>query len=295
LEASNNLKPKEMNRIILTCIGISFFLVGGSPKASVGRIALHADRKVKALLVSMETFDVDAYKRLGYKYNYNNRATAGVRTDVKNIRTILLRSGVKTDDIVELDTKKATAQRVFHTMDSLATLLDSSDVFLFYFTGHGDSIPNLDPNEKEKYDQVFIAYDNRLIDDQFKVHFTEKFKRGTNVIMIMDACHSGSGFELSSNCDINAEVNKSYPVNIIYMSAASDNAEAAGSSTGSLFTSSIYRVYDELEEDGDLKKYDYPKFLDKVQSKMTCFYRIQYKELGKPDSLLLNSQPFKLR
>jgi hypothetical protein len=74
---------------------------------------------------------------------------------------------------------------------------------LFYFSGHGSQIPDENNDEKDQFDEVLLLYDvaltekrgqqtltGVLVDDHFN-HMLGRMK-SRNVLVILDACHSGS-------------------------------------------------------------------------------------------------------
>lgn len=99
--------------------------------------------------------------------------------------------------IYSLLTKEATSQNVLQHLHKAASQLQSGDILLLTYSGHGGSI--IDTNQDETnnfgemdgFDETWCLYDRQLIDDELFECFS-KFKPGVRILIFSDSCHSGS-------------------------------------------------------------------------------------------------------
>jgi len=99
--------------------------------------------------------------------------------------------------IYPLLTKEATSQNVLQHLKNAASQLQSGDMLLLTYSGHGGSI--IDANQDETnnfgemdgFDETWCLYDRQLIDDELFECFS-KFKPGVRILVFSDSCHSGS-------------------------------------------------------------------------------------------------------
>lgn len=69
----------------------------------------------------------------------------------------------------------------------LKWLMKGSGDKIFYFGGHGSQIADIDKDEIDGLDEIFITYDSYIIDDE--IH---KIARKSNIVFVFDSCHSGT-------------------------------------------------------------------------------------------------------
>ena len=129
--------------------------------------------------------------------------------DILIIKPTLIRQGFPEDAIVQLLDSAATKNNILKALDDLAARLRSGDVAYIHFSGHGQQVSDLNGDEEDGFDEAWIPYDakkkyeigvyegaNHLIDDELNVIFTRlRVRVGAKgkIIVIADACHSGSG------------------------------------------------------------------------------------------------------
>lgn len=80
------------------------------------------------------------------------------------------------------------------------------DTLVFYFSGHGSQAPDRDGDEVSGMDQILLPMDARgwngaagevegaIRDDELQAHARALLSAGVQVVGIIDACHSGTGF-----------------------------------------------------------------------------------------------------
>jgi len=139
------------------------------------------------LIGATKTFDIS---------RFGSASVAKADKDAGIINDILVLSGFQTQDIKLLKGDDATANNVINSLTDFSKKVKKGDMFVFYFSGHGDTI--LDTNHDElpyTFDQRIILADGAVVDDALFDIFN-KFKDSVRIIFIADACFSGEMYEM---------------------------------------------------------------------------------------------------
>lgn len=131
------------------------------------------------------------------------------QNDVNIIRKTLIKQGFQDNSIVELVDSDATYDNILSAFQSLLESSNKNDVVYIQFSGHGQRITDADGDETDRFDEAWIPYDahktyckgvyegeKHITDDFLNEYLTKlRFKvgYGGKIIVIADACHSGSG------------------------------------------------------------------------------------------------------
>jgi hypothetical protein len=125
----------------------------------------------------------------------------GPSNDVGMMEELLLgKFGFKPENIHKLVDAQATKANIMAQLDGwLATQARPQDTVVFYFSGHGSQIWDIDGDETDdRQDEVLCPADikpgvpgNEISDDELRLVF-EKI-RATDITVIFDACHAGTG------------------------------------------------------------------------------------------------------
>lgn len=91
-------------------------------------------------------------------------------------------------------TDKATADAVLTAIKKAAAQLQSGDLFLLTYSGHGGRIP--DPETKGKQVDTWVLYDRMIISHEL-YRCWGAFANGVRIFMLSDSCHSGSMAKLA--------------------------------------------------------------------------------------------------
>ncbi|SFL72597.1 Caspase domain-containing protein [Shimia aestuarii] len=141
----------------------------------------------------------------------------GPRNDVALMLRALLGRGIAPENITVLSEgvedapegviqDKPTRAAILAAMEAARGQSASGDTVLFYFSGHGSQMPDQSGDEQGGYDQIFLpadakgwqssigAVENALVDDELRVWAVSVLGRGAQLVAIVDACHSGTGF-----------------------------------------------------------------------------------------------------
>jgi metacaspase-1 len=85
----------------------------------------------------------------------------------------------------------ATKKRLLDALSIAAASLNSGDILLLSFSGHGDSLADNNGDEDDKKDESWLMYDGWLRDDLLYAAWKE-FKKGVRIVVVSDSCHSGT-------------------------------------------------------------------------------------------------------
>ncbi len=131
--------------------------------------------------------------------------------DVPFIKTTLLKQDFREDDILVLTDSIATKAGIEAAFKTLITRVKKGDIVVIHFSSHGEQVEDDNKEETDGLDEAIVSYDamypvNRenfsadqvkyFRDDQFGNYIDElrsKLGEQGDVIVFIDACHSGSG------------------------------------------------------------------------------------------------------
>ena len=122
----------------------------------------------------------------------------GPPNDIQKMKEILLRYDFSAGDILSLQGPEATRSAVVEAFSRwLIQGTKPGDTAVFYFSGHGIRVPDLDGDELDDgLDEGFVLYDfdpitlkGILLDDDF-ARLIGRLE-GRHVVVIADSCHSG--------------------------------------------------------------------------------------------------------
>ncbi|MBK9532121.1 MAG: caspase family protein [Chitinophagaceae bacterium] len=134
--------------------------------------------------------------------------------DVKYIKAALGHNGFAEKNIDTLINGKATKAAILKALDRLAANANSNDIVVIHFSCHGQQIRDqktieLGKDEDDGYDEAFLPYDamakysptgyrgqNHLRDDDLYpllLSIRKKLGAGGSLLVLLDACHSGTG------------------------------------------------------------------------------------------------------
>jgi hypothetical protein len=110
--------------------------------------------------------------------------------DALDMQAIALAQNFKSTFL--LLSENATRDAVKSAIKSASKELDSGDILLLSYSGHGGFVPDTNGDEKEdRLDETWCLYDGQLIDDELFALWS-KFKKGVRIVMLSDSCHSGT-------------------------------------------------------------------------------------------------------
>lgn len=122
----------------------------------------------------------------------------------------------------------------------------ASDLFIFYFSGHGMSSPSsTDTTEADGKDEYILAYDGAISDNEI---WSAVSKSKGRVVLMFDCCHSQTMFKAPmtfsrQRCAMSATHNAAGPVNMICWSGCEDSKLSYGTSSGGYLTRAICSAF----------------------------------------------------
>ncbi len=183
---------KRRNRMIRLIIGLflSFGILSNSQA--------QADRK-KALLIA-----VADYPEAG---GWNSLSSMN---DLNLVTKTLLNQGFKEENILTLTNDKAVKKSILKAIQvDLLNKINPGDIVYFQFSGHGQQAADKSGDEIDGLDECIVPYDspkkfnpgvyegeNLITDDELGQALTkvqEKLGPEGHVVVVLDACHSGTG------------------------------------------------------------------------------------------------------
>ena len=131
------------------------------------------------------------------------------QNDVEIICQTLNKQGFPNENISILIDAEATYSNIIAAFQTLLEISNKNDIIYLQFSGHGQRITDADGDETDRFDESWIPYDayksytkgvyegeKHITDDFLNEYLTKlRFKvgYGGKIIVIADACHSGSG------------------------------------------------------------------------------------------------------
>ncbi len=105
-----------------------------------------------------------------------------------------------------IPTGQPTHDAILRALDAATAASARGDTVVFTFSGHGAQAPDLSGDEGGGYDELLLPADatgwkgaigsveNALVDDELQVWAQATLTKGVQVIGLIDACHSATGF-----------------------------------------------------------------------------------------------------
>lgn len=158
-------------------------------------LTISADAGQKALLVAINDYppvvDPDTGKQ-------RERDLNAPLNDLALMREVLLKLGYKTSDILTLTNGAATTAGISAAFEKqLVNGVTANDSVVFFFSGHGSYVTDVDGDESDGVDEVLITYDAKLekpssllTDDKMKALIAKLPTK--NAWIVIDSCHSGT-------------------------------------------------------------------------------------------------------
>jgi metacaspase-1 len=137
------------------------------------------------------------------KYVHPNIDLPGIDLDLERMRETLKLMGFSDRQIHTLQDEQATSTNVISEFGTwLREGVQPNDQVVFYFSGHGSNVPDLNGDETDGVDEVLVTHDMRfnrskthpltgvVIDD--KIGEMLDAIPSKHILVIVDACHSGT-------------------------------------------------------------------------------------------------------
>lgn len=122
----------------------------------------------------------------------------GCVNDAQDMANTLVIAGFEPDNISIVTDRRATTENIKQGLEEmLKSATEEGDSILFYYSGHGSQIPAMGKDkEKDELDEIIcpadLDWETKLIDDDYLSKAFSVVKKGVNLEVILDCCHSGT-------------------------------------------------------------------------------------------------------
>jgi hypothetical protein len=175
--------------VLFPVIVVIFFLFPGSITQAQTR---------RTLLVGINNYEPKQAVKSPCRDEWRN--LRGCINDVEVMQAVLvsLQFGFKAENIHILKNEEATRERILSDIKKyLADEASPGDTCLFYYSGHGSRVKNSKSAEPDKMDETLVPADwylgiGDIRDKELKKLYNRVLDKQAHLIVIVDACHSGS-------------------------------------------------------------------------------------------------------
>jgi len=159
-------------------------------------------------IVPQRSIQMGAARRailIGINYVGQEGQLSGCHNDVKNIKRFLIKEqGFQEKDMLILmddgEHHAPTRRNILDAFTEITKYSNNGDVVFVHYSGHGGRVKDTSGDEADGYDETLIPIDYKtssqiLDDDVFKI-LVKPMRKGVNVTVLMDCCHSGTALDL---------------------------------------------------------------------------------------------------
>ncbi len=122
----------------------------------------------------------------------------GPKNDAEEVYDFLISQwGFKQDEVKRLINRRARRSSIRAALNGLVRQTNPGDRVVIYYAGHGSQVRDRNDDETDGLDETLVPYDfeagrqpRQILDDD--IYATLKKLKGRRVILIVDACHSGT-------------------------------------------------------------------------------------------------------
>lgn len=195
---------------------------------------------------------------IGINYTGTNAVLRGCINDVKNIKNKLIENfGYKEENIKTLtddtDMKPTANNIVMQLYEMVIKANNNSDIkeLWFSYSGHGTAIVDSNSDEDDGKDECLVPLDyarSGVVTDDLLHHIISMLNADKKMICIIDACHSGTSFDLpfrhvfNENENVIENQHNRVKANVISISGCLDtqtSADAYGLESSSSFSGAM--------------------------------------------------------
>lgn len=158
----------------------------------------------RALLIGIDDYTASTLPRVARTAPDRERGwpdLKGAVNDVELLEEMLVLSyGFERSNIVTLKNQQATRAAILQAIERhLVRPASKGDIVFYYYAGHGAQVPNPASDELDRLDESIVPADSRrgaddIRDKELRPLFNRILDRGAQLTLLLDHCHSGSGF-----------------------------------------------------------------------------------------------------
>lgn len=194
---------KNKIKIVLT-LTIVFLLIGVTATSAI-RISIKEKNKNTKLTADGKT---EYYAVIAACSQYSNPANNIPKFPLPPIPTwkltafynsLINTTNWKKENIILLVNENAKKQNIINALAEMSQKVDSDDIFLFSWQGHGSEVPDEAPfDEEDDTDEIICPYDitredselkNYITDDELNNYFSQIHAKG--ILAVFESCLSG--------------------------------------------------------------------------------------------------------
>jgi len=143
-------------------------------------------------------------------------------------------------DISRLSNLQATKEAVLSEIQRVGELCDENDIFFFFYSGHGNPMPDQDGDEEDGSDEAMCLPhangkcdpDSWLRDDDFSAQIADV--TAGHKLIILDCCHSGTMLDFQKQIWQGQSA-----ISIVGCKDQQESAAMGGGTRGGAFTKSV--------------------------------------------------------
>lgn len=192
-------------------------------------------------------------------------------------------------------TAEATRTAFFTSITTIRKQLNSGDLFLLTFSGHGNQVLDSIEDEIDGYDETWCFYDGQVLDDEIH-ELLKTFSKGVRIVIISDSDFSGTiikgGGEDVLQWGRTAKVHLEGVFASVILISSSQQFEYSGKDTkNSHFIEVLMKVWDNGDFEGN-----YTDFYETIVIEMPFNSNQTPNHLigGIEDEVFFNSKPFSI-
>jgi metacaspase-1 len=169
---------------------------------------------------------------IGINYVGTNYVLNGCVNDVLKLRYMFMNEyNFSPEDIRLITNQYATRDTILREFTDLVQNANTGDTIFFTFSGHGTYIKDENKEEIDGRDEVIVSSDFRgIVDDELKEIVNKHLKKGVQMFVLFDNCHSGTmldlRYQLEDGPRPRLKINNSYKEtsgSVICLSGCRDN------------------------------------------------------------------------
>lgn len=132
------------------------------------------------------------------EYQNPNNNLSGCVNDAMDMAETLKICGFPRTKIKLLFNEQASKAGILNGLNWLTKDAAENDVLVFYYSGHGSNVADLDDDEHDNVDEIIVPWDidwrtqKYITDDNLYDLFTNKVPKTVRTDVILDSCYSGS-------------------------------------------------------------------------------------------------------
>jgi hypothetical protein len=104
---------------------------------------------------------------------------------------VKIANDLKFDSVTRMIDGQATRREVFSYLERKKKELQSGDLLMISYSGHGSQAPDTNGDEGDDLDETWCLHDGQVLDDELGALWPE-FATGVRILIISDSCHSGT-------------------------------------------------------------------------------------------------------